>query len=87
MPDRGSESESESPAIPSPTPKGHRPLSNRDWWPNQLDLSILHRALEPCPTRWSEGFDYKDEFEDTRRRSTQAGHLRGDDRVAGVVAG
>ena len=43
MSDRGSESESESPVIPSPTPKQHRAMSNRDWWPNQLDLSILHK--------------------------------------------
>lgn len=36
-------SESENPAIDSPTPKtGGRPRSNRDWWPNQLDLSVLH---------------------------------------------
>ena len=41
MSDSGSESES--PVIPSPIPKQHRPLSNRDWWPNQLDLSILHK--------------------------------------------
>ena len=32
-------SESESPAIPSPTPKRTRPRTNKDWWPNQLDLS------------------------------------------------
>ena len=37
MSDRGSESES--PLIPSPIPKQHRPMSNRDWWPNQLALS------------------------------------------------
>jgi catalase-peroxidase len=36
-------SESENPAIPSPTPKRTRPSTNRDWWPNQLDLSVLHR--------------------------------------------
>ena len=36
-------SESENPAIDSPTPKnGGRPRTNRDWWPNQLDLSVLH---------------------------------------------
>jgi catalase-peroxidase len=38
-----STSESENPAIPSPTPKRTRPHTNQDWWPNQLDLSILHR--------------------------------------------
>jgi catalase-peroxidase len=36
-------SESENPAIPSPTPKtDRRPRTNKDWWPNQLDLSVLH---------------------------------------------
>src|SRR3954463_13786452 len=36
-------SESENPAIPAPTPKQTRPRTNRDWWPNQLDLSVLHK--------------------------------------------
>jgi hypothetical protein len=32
-------SESESPAIPAPAPKtDRRPRTNKDWWPNQLDL-------------------------------------------------
>ena len=36
-------SESENPAIDSPTPKtSGRPRTVRDWWPNQLDLSVLH---------------------------------------------
>jgi catalase-peroxidase len=36
-------SESENPAIDSPTPKtGGRPRTIKDWWPNQLDLSVLH---------------------------------------------
>ncbi len=46
MPDKQhttSVSESENPAIPSPTPKtDRRPRTNKDWWPNQLDLSVLH---------------------------------------------
>jgi catalase-peroxidase len=62
VPDRGSESESESPAIPSPTPKGHRPRSNRDWWPNQLDLSILHKHSS-LSNPLGEGFNYRDEVE------------------------
>ena len=59
MSDRGSESES--PAIPSPTPTAHRPMSNRDWWPNQLDLSLLHQH-SPLSDPMGEGFDYKEEF-------------------------
>src|SRR5207244_10479489 len=39
-------SESENPAIPSPTPKRTPPRTNQDWWPNQLDLSILHRHTD-----------------------------------------
>jgi len=35
-------SESENPAIPAPTPKRSRPRTIHDWWPNQLDLSVLH---------------------------------------------
>ncbi|HJT38670.1 MAG TPA: catalase/peroxidase HPI, partial [Actinomycetota bacterium] len=59
MSDRGSESEN--PSIPSPTPKEHRPRTNRDWWPNQLDLSVLHRhtyVSNPLGTQ----FDYRAEF-------------------------
>ncbi|TDD22421.1 catalase/peroxidase HPI [Kribbella turkmenica] len=54
-------SESENPAIDAPTPKPGRPRTNRDWWPNQLDLSILH----PHHTRsnpMEEDFDYATEF-------------------------
>ncbi|MCV7420322.1 catalase/peroxidase HPI [Mycobacterium yunnanensis] len=44
-PDSGtsSHSESENPAIESPHPKGHAPLTNQDWWPEQVDVSVLHR--------------------------------------------
>ncbi len=38
-----STSESENPAIPSPKPKTSRPRTNRDWWPNQLDLQVLQQ--------------------------------------------
>ena len=36
--------------------------SNKDWWPNQLDLKALHRhARSPDPM--GEGFNYAEEFE------------------------
>ena len=28
---------------PRPSPKAHRPRTNQDWWPDQLDLSVLHQ--------------------------------------------
>jgi catalase-peroxidase len=55
-------SESESPAIPSPQPKtAGRPRSIRDWWPNQLDLSVLHRHTA-VSSPLGEDFDYREEF-------------------------
>jgi catalase-peroxidase len=54
-------SESESPVIPSPTPKEHGPLTNRDWWPNQLDLSVLRKHATPTDPM-GEDFDYAEEF-------------------------
>jgi catalase-peroxidase len=59
--DTESVSESENPAIPSPTPKPTRPRSNRDWWPNQLDLQVLHQH-SPRSSPMGEGFDSADEF-------------------------
>ncbi|GAA0454888.1 catalase-peroxidase [Actinoplanes capillaceus] len=56
-------SESENPAIGSPTPKtGGRPRGNRDWWPNQLDLSVLH-AHSSKSNPLGTDFDYAKEFE------------------------
>ena len=54
-------SESENPAIPSPTPKRTRPRTNRDWWPDQLDLSILHQP-SPLSDPMGDGFNYAEEF-------------------------
>src|SRR5919202_3443797 len=54
-------SESENPAIPSPTPKATRPRTNRDWWPNQPDLSVL-RQPSPRSDPMGEDFDYAEEF-------------------------
>lgn len=55
-------SESENPVIPSPTPTTlTRPRTNRDWWPNQLDLSILHQH-SPLANPMGENFKYADAF-------------------------
>ena len=56
-----SNSESENPAIPSPQPKAHAPLTNRDWWPNQVDVSALH-AHSSLSNPYGEDFSYADEF-------------------------
>ena len=54
-------SESENPAIPSPTPKRTRPRTNKDWWPDQLDLSVLRqRSNKSNPM--DPGFNYAEEF-------------------------
>src|SRR5688572_24176513 len=54
-------SESENPAIPSPTPKRTRPRTNSDWWPNQLDLSVLHQH-SPLSNPMGADFNYAEEF-------------------------
>ncbi len=55
-------SESENPALDAPEPKtGGRPRSNQDWWPNQLDLSVLHKH-SPNGNPMDEDFDYATEL-------------------------
>ena len=54
-------SESENPVIDAPTPKRSRPSTNRDWWPNQLDLQVLHQH-SPRSTPLDDDFDYAAEF-------------------------
>jgi catalase-peroxidase len=51
-------SESENPALDSPTPKGAgRPRTNKDWWPDQIDLSVLH-TNSPASNPLGGDFDY-----------------------------
>ena len=54
-------SESENPAVPSPTPKATRPMSNQDWWPNQLDLEVLHQHPNQSNPLGGD-FDYAEAF-------------------------
>ena len=54
-------SESENPVIPSPIPKRIRPRTNQDWWPNQVDLSVLHRRSSSS-NPMGEDFTYAEEF-------------------------
>jgi catalase-peroxidase len=64
MPDKErtqSVSESANPVIPAPTFKPRRPRTNHDWWPNQLDLSVLHQHSH-LSNPMQEDFDYAEEF-------------------------
>ncbi|HEY3945864.1 MAG TPA: catalase/peroxidase HPI [Solirubrobacteraceae bacterium] len=56
-------SESENPAIPSPTTEATRPKTNTDWWPNQPNLEVLHHN-SPQPTPLGEDFNYAAEFKE-----------------------
>ena len=54
-------SESENPAIDSPTPTNHAPRTNQDWWPEQVDVAVLHR--QPAKGNpLGEDFNYEAEF-------------------------
>ncbi len=44
-----------------PVMHGAEARSNRDWWPNQLNLSILHQH-SPASNPMGETFDYAEEF-------------------------
>ncbi|MGZ4657825.1 MAG: catalase/peroxidase HPI, partial [Blastococcus sp.] len=55
-------SESENPQMPAPEPASHRPRTNRDWWPNQLDLSVLHQHSSRSNPLDAQ-FDYKQAFQ------------------------
>jgi catalase-peroxidase len=58
-----SASESENPAIDSPQPKtGGRPHTNKDWWPDRLDLNVLHQHTERVAP-YGPDFDYAAEVE------------------------
>ncbi|HEY6921170.1 MAG TPA: hypothetical protein VI390_06175, partial [Methyloceanibacter sp.] len=40
---------------------GSRGATNRDWWPNQLDLQVLHRNSS-LSDPMGKDFDYAEEF-------------------------
>lgn len=54
-------SESENPVIPSPEPHAHRPRTNRDWWPDQVDVSVLKKHAPQADPMGSD-FNYAAEF-------------------------
>lgn len=59
--DTQSTSESENPVIPAPTPERHAPMRNQDWWPDQVDVSVLHAQTEKANPLGAD-FDYREEF-------------------------
>jgi catalase-peroxidase len=61
VPSDTTHSESENPVIHAPEPKGHAPLTNQDWWPNQVDVSKLHPHA-PQSDPLGDDFDYAKEF-------------------------
>jgi catalase-peroxidase len=54
-------SDSENPVIAAPEPKAHPPLTNQDWWPDQVDVSKLH-TQSPQANPLGADFDYSEEF-------------------------
>jgi catalase (peroxidase I) len=56
-----SASESENPAIAAPQPKTRPPRTNRDWWPNQLDLQVLRQHAGGASPLGAD-FDYAQAF-------------------------
>ena len=60
--------------------------SNRDWWPKQLNLQILHQN-SPLSSPLGKEFNYAEEFKKSRLECPEEGRRSGDDDVAGVVAG
>ena len=55
-------SESENPAIPSPESTPHRPRTNRDWWPNQVDLQALVKTSRDSDPLGAD-FSYAEAFQ------------------------
>src|SRR5687768_3409137 len=55
-------SESENPAIPTPTPKGSGARTNKDWWPNRLEFKSLH-ANSPLTNPLGSVYSYAAEFQ------------------------
>ena len=54
-------SESENPAIDTPTPETARPRTSQDWWPDQLDLQVLRKHSATTDPMGGD-FRYADEF-------------------------
>ena len=65
------------------SPHAHR---NRDWWPNQLNLQVLHQN-STLSDPMGEAFDYAKEFKSLDLNAVIKDLACVDDGLAGVVAG
>ncbi len=59
---------------------------NRDWWPEHLDIGVLH-SNAPAADPMGEAFDYAKEFESLDLDAVIKDLRALDDGLAGVVAG
>ena len=62
-----------------------RPLTNQDWWPEQIDVSVLH-AHSPKGNPLGDDFDYAEEFAKLDVEALKADVHLGDHHLAGLVA-
>ena len=62
-----------------------RGRSNRDWWPNQLNLDIL-RQHSSKSNPMGEDFNYAEEFKSLDLDAVKKDLHRSDDRFTGLVA-
>ena len=60
--------------------------TNANWWPNQLNLKILHQHSSKS-NPMGEDFNYAEEFKTLDLDAVDQGPDRIDDRLAGLVAG
>ncbi len=54
--------------------------SNRDWWPDALDISVLHRNSS-LSDPMGEAFDYAEQFKSSRSERRHQRPERADDRL------
>ena len=65
---------------------GARGHANRDWWPDALDIEMLHRELQPVRSD-GQGFRLRQGVQEPRPQRRDQGPACLDDGFAGVVAG
>ena len=60
--------------------------SNRDWWPHQVRLDILHQHSS-LSNPMGGAFNYAEEFKRLDLYACEERYLRTDDHLTGLVAG